>query len=371
MVAPISGGYFPIQLAALKSLTHYKYKPNIVLASSGGTVATYCACAAHWTPVGIDRVANSLDSRLFIRSWFSESLDFMPSVIAGFFYGAVYRGSDLCINFFQTYFTEATITETEIWVGAVNDSTGSICLFCNRDKHDSIIKGKHFNQRMFKSEPLRYLSGNIEKIMKAATASGSIPIVVEPVNIDGKMYIDCGAKFASPLTPIQDEISHLAGNRGIHITYIAGYNVEGNLDDDYHMRKKSNLIDKWESVPNHVVRGFVLHDRMTAYEIINDKNGLAPFFAEFCIDMLGEILDRKQSAHSSLLEIYPKQSKVLNILSFTGKDIIKYMRYAARHLGIRLWWTGNPNLFDDIRLDKSPDHSDDEEIVDDDFEESW
>jgi len=352
-VLPISGGRFVIQLAILKLLSKYGFRPKIMLASSGGTVASYVACAGHWEPTGITRVAQSLDSRLYVKSWFPPKLDFIHSAIAGIFYGAIYDTSQYTSRFFETYFTPQTITQIEMWVGAINYRTGAVGLFSNMDRTQARIQGSHFSPNMFKCEPLHYLSGDLNKITDASMASSSVPLMVAPRQIQDEEYIDCGTKFASPLTPIQDEIHAIAKEEPLHLFYINGLNVEADttireITPDF------NIFTGAESMTEHVVRGFIIHDRMTAYEVIKIGCGTPPHYREYPIGYLEQIMKLIYTTESSLVELYPAfPCHILTLSSFTGDDVVSAMEYAEPRLGIRIWWNGESDHFDQMVNDQS------------------
>jgi len=342
IVAPISGGCFPHQLDFLWLLMLLGYNPDLCLGCSGGNVALFLALAAGWCPHGLKRVARSLHSRFFVESWFPSSLDFVPSLAAGFFAGAAYKKSGHAIKLFNTYFTPADIIEKEIWVGAINERSGSIRLFCNRSYEDAIIKGKHYDLRMFKSEPLKYLDGNVEQICQASVASSSIPLIIDPQRIDGKEYVDGGTKFASPLSPFQEELTHLAiKHGGIHIVYINGYNVEMDLKD-----KPISIIDRGRNATSLIARGFVLHDRTVAYTII--RNAGEVMFADVRSQALQQVYIRLSCCKSSLLEMYPLDDSSIDYTNFNGDDVINMMEETDKQHAAHLWWVGDKHLFDDI-----------------------
>ena len=347
IVLPISGGRFPVQIAVVEKLTELDYVPDLTFASSGGTVASYVASAAKWQKAKIRPVIKELDHTLFLRSWFSPGLDFIHSIMAGFFYGAVYKNSQKSIDFFKKYFTALTITEYEIWVGAVNYRTGAFCLFCNRSKFESVLKSDNFNIKLCKAEPPRYLSGDVRKITNSVMASSSVPIMVEPRIIDGQPYIDSGAKFASPLTPLQEEISERCRDIPLHIIYVNGYNLEadtvpGEIVDEF------NIFNGSTSVTEHIIRGFMLHDRITAFNIIKNRSTKPINYFETDIHHLQDVITRLESStKESIVEIYPKDCFSIDLVTFTGETILNSLAYAQKYLGLRIWWHGAKDLFDD------------------------
>ncbi len=350
LIAPISGGHFPGQLAAMTKLSEQNYVPDLSLASSGGTVATYVSSAANWRNPQINVISGSLDYRLFIKSWLPIDLRFFPSPIAGIFFGALYKSSELIAKFFYTFFTADKIVKDEIWVAAINRRTGAVCLFCNRRRETAVIKGNHYLPEMVKSEPLHYLNGDIELVSKSVMASSSIPVLVSPQTIGDNEYIDCGAKFASPLIPLREEIRSL-GENGLHIVYVNGYNLQKDLRVNRECGNgevcidRQNIIQNGQSATDHIVRGLVIHDRVTAYGLIREKGEVNVIYHS--IDFLETIMEKREQISYSLLEIYPQECRVIDVVSFTGNDVTEAISYAAKRLQLIFWWVGPADLFAD------------------------
>ncbi len=347
LVAPISGGYFPHQLAALQLLTENNYQPELALGSSGGNLSIYLAMASHWDPVGLRRVVASLNSDQIVRSWFPSLMSFVPSVVAGVFTGAAYRTSNKVYEFFRNYFTPLTMVETEVWNGAVNRDTGAVALFCNRGMNDALIQGRYYQHRLFKSEPLKYLNGDLDCICRSVVASSAVPLVFEAQEYNHQNYIDGGTKFASPLVPLQDELRVLGSSQGLHITYINGYNVE---EDYSHSQIPVDIISSGVSVTAHVVRGFVLHDRMTACELVRSDCGNGLHYIDIHIpEAITSVRSRIHLCNSSMLEIYPRYKGSINYTSFTGEELLSVIDHSLPLLSARLWWVGRKDLFSDIQ----------------------
>jgi len=363
LAASISGGLFPYQLEALRELCKHGFKPSLILGSSGGNVASYIAMAGRWTPSGIERVASELDPSYFIVPWYPLMYSVLPSTISGavsgLFNGSLYESSPNAIKIFETYFAPNEIKDVEMWVGAVNEVTSSFTLFCNRAKEECVIQGKHFNRRMFKAEPLKYLNGDINRICKASIASSSIPVIVEAEEIDGQRYVDSGTKFSSPLTPLQNELKAIGKNNGgrIHIIYITGYDLEADLP----AHKLASMMDRGTTAAEHLVRGLTLHDRATACEIIRDVGSLcdaAPYtcntdgtkvhFVDILSVSIPEVYRRLKYTKTCLLELFPLCKQVLDYTNFNGKMVIDMMNFAHTQMAGHLWWTGDENIFNGI-----------------------
>jgi hypothetical protein len=333
--------------------------PPLAVGSSGGNVSIYLAAAGRWTPQGIERVAESLSHKFFIEPWYPYLDTIVPAnigIAAGFFKGSLYKASDMSKRLFDSYFSPNDITEIEVWVGTVREDTGSICLFGNRCRNHSIIKGDHYDRRLFKSEPLQWLAGDVDKICKSSVASSSIPMVIEGQMIDGKKYVDGGCKFASPLTPLQDEIRAIARQQDhrIHLIYISGYNVEA----DTHMNHLRTIINHGHALGSHVVAAFVLHDRMAAIQIVKDISASCQnacrddhhrvHFLDIESRAIDEVYRRLPQTESCMFELYPLNTDVLDYTSFDGGEVVAMMNKTDVEMAGHLWWSGRFDLFQDI-----------------------
>lgn len=346
LVAPISGGCFGIQLTSLSLLCSYKYRPDICCTGSGGTVVCYCGLAGDWNSAKMATIVSDIDSSVFVRKRKNPFSGFISDDMYGYFSGSLYVSNPNPEKFMKRHFDSETIKGTEIWTGAINEKTGRLGLFTNVGYNNSKIRGEYFNSKLYNSESLKYFNGDMINISRGMIASCSIPVMINPRDIGNDLYIDCGVKFGSSLTALQDEIIELGKEKGLHITYLAGYNVE----------KKSGIrrccdtttLDLIEKIPNHIVRGMVLNDRSAAYNMIkNDDEKL--MFAVAPIRSLSSILKLRSKCSSSLLEIYPIKSIELNIFDFSNKELIDTMHQMQYNLGIRIWWTCQDTaIFNDV-----------------------
>lgn len=348
MVAPISGEHFVVQMCGLRYITQTSYKPQTAFTGSGGTIIIYAACAADWNPSRLDEVASNLSSNLFIKTKQEPFVQFIPSIISDIFSGAMYESSEKSTFFFKSYFNEANVSDVEIWVGAINQQTGKIGLFCNLDVNESIIKGDNYDVASFNSEPLQYFSKNIDNITKSCKASASIPMFIEPVKIESNYYIDCGTKYASAFTPLKHELKkHLQDKNQLHILYVSGYDVEESIKI---VPDKPNSFELLQTVPSHVVRGHVQQDRSTAHDMLY-YFGSKIYHAKAKIECLKIILKRIKNVKdnvrwASVVELYPIKAKTVDLTEFTGEDVLKCMDTIK--LGIRIRWVGCKDVFRNI-----------------------
>lgn len=364
VAASISGGCFPHQLSALRKLSRSGLNPRVGIGASGGNVSLYLSLAGRWKPDGIERIASNLTEKFFIESWYPYISDYIPTELAilmSYSKGSIYRPSDLSSKLFDLYFSPGDITETEIWVGAVNEKTGSLALFCNRCRDQSIIKGNRIDRRMFKVEKLNWFSGDKDKICKSIVASSAVPTIVEPVLINDVRYVDCGVKFASPLTPLRDEIRAIAkeNNNSLHIIYLSGYDVES----DIQVTPLNNMLQHGKVVGTHVVRAMVMHDRDSARQLITEMSSMCSNSGYVCYNDIGDavihfrdidnkainkVYERLSNSKCCLFELYPTSPSMIDYTKFTGKDVVSMMNESDLTLKGRLWWSGDPNLFDGI-----------------------
>ena len=221
-VLPVSGGWFPMQLMLLGQVYQARllnaggrfkstqdYTPDICCAASGGNIATYIAMAGDWSDTGIRRVSSNIHSEMFCRNWWPGYMTFLPTWVLGIFAGALFRTGYGANMLLDKIFTPSTIQKTEIWTGTFNQSTRTCELFCNKKPGETYVWPLTYNRFLYRSMPLNFLRGNMSEIGKAIMASASIPFIFNSQTIGHHEYADGGIMYASPLTPLQDEICRI------------------------------------------------------------------------------------------------------------------------------------------------------------------
>lgn len=331
LILPVSGGAFPVQLAAISELSFIEYKPDITIGSSGGNVAAYIASAAEWSSHGIERIAKTLSSTLFISSWVPSPL---PSLLWGFFNGAIYQKGVGVEHLLNTYFTTQTIMRDEIWTGTHNRTTQRTCLFCNKRKENSCLDIRYIDTEInLCMEPI-FMNGDINLISKVGIASASIPMMVPAQKIDNDFYIDGGIDFASPLHILQGSIAAIGEHESLHLIYL-------NSMDLYNKKPHPtccNIMDNGYSAASDLIRGKIIVDRATAYDFLKIGKPISSTNFPCNRENLLIYKNHMMKAKRSLLEIYPLKNNRIELNNFTGEEIANSINDFRNNMACQLWW---------------------------------
>ena len=336
LVAPVSGGMFPNQLAMYNMLPSI---PDIILASSGGNIASYIALAADYNIHGMERILRCLNSSLLLKSWWPGILSFLPSIIAGFTRGSIYDSGIGFEPLFQTMFTPYTISRKEIWTGTTNCNTSKCQLFCNLSEHESTLKLKNFTYDEFNIMPLRYLNRNISDISAITLASASIPSFVPPVTFNGAKYADGGATYASPLTPM---VPTLRYHHKLHIDYLSSFDVISTKP--LIMKDMKDII---KSTTQGMIHSMILQDRSNGVELIRNGSGELNFIESFCTaNCLKQLYKFRNTTTRSLLELYPINDNMIEMDNYVFEDANRILHLNEKHFRFRFWWLGDRDISD-------------------------
>jgi len=252
----------------------------------------------------------------------------MPVGVLSYILGNAYVSNKHPERFMSKFVDETSIQRDEIWVAAINAETFRTGLFCNKKAKECIINGAEYNTRKYNTEELHYYAGDVKRISKSMIASCSIPFLLDTMVIDGSRYVDCGAKFASPLTLLQDE---LVGPK--HIIYLSGHNIEAEV----HNSNYNNIFDLFTSIPSMHTRGIITSDRGVACSLINASTSCA----HYPIGVLSEVLSTRYKYTSTCIEIYPLQESGIDIFNFTSDQIRDKIAECMDLLAIRVWWSND------------------------------
>lgn len=330
-VVPVSGGAYVSQLSILQHLSESLIKPDVILASSGGNVASYIALASEWKWSGMERIIQELDCSLFAKPWHNiPPLAFLMGVMKG----NIYNTGSGVEDFFQRHYTSDSISQVEIWTGTSNVELQKPAIFCN--KSSSILDVNSFNERLNNSCPLVFLSGDVDMISKVSVASASIPSIVPSQLINGYHYSDGGICGASPLTTMSDVIEATVRNKDcdLHIVYINSCNL-GECENT----EDGNLFVTWRQAMTALVRSQTTIDRKIAHSLVKrfDKP-LLEISLPCNQENMNLIKTLKSRSRYTLLEIYPSKTYEVDITSFTGVDAVNKVRDAYNDCAMHLWY---------------------------------
>jgi predicted acylesterase/phospholipase RssA len=341
LVLPISGGGFVCQLAMIQQLCQINYIPDVTLASSGGNVAAYVAAAAEWKWAGIERVARNLTQDLFAKTWNSVAI---ISFIIGYFQGNVYRKGDGVTEFIAKYFDDKNIGKYEIWTGTYNKTRQKSCLFCNRSAEDSIFNMSSLDCELTRSMEPVFANYDFNLIAKASIASASIPAIVPAEIINGESYMDGGVAGASPLTIMQEPILNYVKSTQspLHITYINPTDLSSSK-----LRPCNNVMDNWRQATKDIVTFHSVTDRLAGYDLIRTLSENVHQETFLCNYKNLTIIKKLRNYISySMLEIYPLESISVNIVGFSGEEVVDAIHEAYNKCKCHFWWgecDDNPN----------------------------
>jgi len=335
LVMPVSGGGFVVQLAALQLLSGIKFVPDVTLGSSGGNLAAYVGAAGNWSWAGIERVAGELSNKLFSQSWSAFRL---IAFLIGYYKGELYGSGSGVKEFLERHFNNYTISHYELWTGTYNQQRQRACLFCNRPQGQTILDPEIIDAEMAQCLPPIYTQGDFQLIATSSIASASIPAIVPAQNIFGESYVDGGVSSASPLTVMKEPIIHHMKQTGapLHLVYINSDNLNAPVNIPV-----NTALDRTKQAIDALIRSHGVIDRQIGYDIIRCHDPDSEIYKdEFpcTLENLRRLNDIWNNLHCSMLEIYPERDVEVNIVNFTGDDVLEKLAEVRGICHCRLWW---------------------------------
>ena len=352
---PISGGAFISQLGLLSEyydanliassgkLTGSKsYQPDIVFSASGGNIATFIALAGDWSSSGIKRILPEINSEMFAKSWMPKELYFIPTWIIGSFKGTLYKKGSGCSELFNRVFTEDTMSRVEIWIGTYDKKNDRAQFFCNLNEEKCYIKSINFSfyENQFHTMPLKYCDCNITKISNTCLASASIPMFVEPIEIDGVEYCDGGLMYASPIGCMSSQICTIVteNKKRLKLVYFSSYDIE-----NYTSKEKlyEDDFENFRKTLRQIVHTSCIQDKTSAIDIlykISEGQKIHHFkYEDLNTTKLSNILLNLKSFTHYVLVLYPKICQIVPIVGFTESDLFDKLKYSKINYGANVW----------------------------------
>jgi len=336
-ILPISGGYFPNQIAIVKQFLNKKYKPDIMLATSGGNLTAYLTLISGFNASKIDFFAHQLRSQMFLKPW---SMVYPLSMVMGYYNGSLYSSGIGVEEFMTDYLTKNNVFDCEIWTGTVNKKKNKPQLFCNLSEKDSKLS-KYFCRQQNDETCLTpiHADGDIAKIIKYSKASAAIPGYVPPIIIDDEEYVDGGHYSPSPIQLLNNILINYVKDEDskLHMIYIHSEN------DEKYKIKTTTILDDWLSFLNSNISNQCRGDCNCAKNILStfDLNNI-----KFCQGNITKEDDRfyheydkiKANHMYTLLKLYPLVDTGLSINNFNGDDVRKIIDSTFDNVGYCLYY---------------------------------
>lgn len=350
-VLPVSGGYFPLQIAELLWMDADVAPPSLVLGSSGGNIAAYLATAGAWTREGIHRVVTYMYSSLFIKSWWPAYLPYLPSVLKGYFKGSAYdSNNDDFTSIFKRLFDDpasaTTLANTELWTGTYNTTAGATQLFCSGAQASALLRPNPLLNQLYNVVEPVYASGDLTTLAKVCFASAAVPAVFPAQSIHDNVYIDGGTSYSSPLTPLRSELAKVTTGRNVHITYFTPYDIQAssfNVCYEPVMKTANNtecapgtMYNQGADAFGEIFKSMMLQDRMAGVSLIGDPETLTYTEEHMSYDQFQAFQAKRYTHSRSFVEVYPLSKQHISIVSFTPEDIQRVIA-SVTTVGVRAW----------------------------------
>lgn len=323
LVAPISGGAFPVQISMMRDLMSCHYTHDVYFCTSGGAISTFALVASGFNANGLNRIVRGLDERYIFKHW--SYLPLVPSWFAGLSKGTIFNLSPYCISNLSSFITEGMIRSTESWIGTYS-LAGHATLFCSKSKGNTIIEPDCFGYEV------KYLDGNVELTTKATITSATIPMLIPNLQIDGKSYVDGGLRYSSPLTPLGDSIP----DGPLHIDYLATADATKPVYDE--SCRFANLITKNIKTLQETTRTMSITDRQKAITLVTGNPNSEPDITGTCSkETLVHLLASRDSYYKTCIEFYPEYVQEVPLLDISGSKVKKLIEDISCNYQFRLW----------------------------------
>lgn len=219
-VIPVSGPYFPLQLAEL-----YRVRltatdtPDLVMCSSGGSIAAVIGSSSNWTASSI--LANS--EKIAASDFIKKVSPIVPNIFNWLLTGIMYVPSRTIPSSINTLISNMS-TSTELLIGTSTKENGDEAVFSTK----TAGSGSSFSGSAIKRATTN------QQIYRAIAASCSIPHATPGVKIDDTVYQDGGLYAPSPATTqLWDYVSNHLSTAGYKIKivyYVSSTKPTGTID---------------------------------------------------------------------------------------------------------------------------------------------
>ncbi len=260
LVAPISGGGIPSQVACCMHLCNIQYKPDFVFASSGGTVSAYVMEAANWYSRRVPSVLGNISGAMFLKSWNMPMMD----KLYGMCKGSMYNSGDGGVDFMDQTLDTESVGCREIWVGACDINDRKLRIMCNLVKEESKLTIDPIHVYLHNVLPPTYASRDILTLGTFVMASCAIPGYVPEVCIRE----NAGIISASPVSYFKEALAKRAREvgGGIHFTVLTCDDMNEDPNNCYYYNNDketaTNMIESVIHIGIQMINMSIVRDRV-------------------------------------------------------------------------------------------------------------
>jgi predicted acylesterase/phospholipase RssA len=357
-VLPSSGGSFPVQvglLARFIEASETSFRPDVVLATSGGNVAAYMANSADWKRDRLVEYLKFVSAEMFLAPWSS----FIPTWLFLLRQRSVFQpGFGMHNNSFSSIPNDSAAEAfPETWTGVTHVRSQQHRLFTNkRDAESTILFGgsggavgsigipppsRPSPVSLFsfgKNIPPVFSAGDRMQICRSTLASASIPFIVQNVIIDGEEYCDGGALHASPVSQTSSEIYEavLASNKAARLFYFHCDSLSGAASTSSAFKMVGpEVCAVLSSVRNMDINFFVgIIKRLGSTQEFPDV------YVQLGLEGVKTVLSEMQNDvhhHYAVIVAAHNDFKPLNLSKLNGKDALLLANAAQKSIDLMVW----------------------------------
>lgn len=332
-------------MAASSLLSQVNYVPNLVFASSGGSICAFVMLASDWDCRKVSQVLENICSKMFVQEWNFPLLQKLYSLSQGSLFDKGSGGAEL----FARLFDSRKLQTIETWVGAYNKDLKKFKVMTNLSEGSCIMNVTWADTILHNLCSLDYATGDSYKMSAFVEASCSIPGIVPNKMIDGFNYVDGGVVCASPLSYFRRSLISYAQEKGItyHFTCNTCEDLNSKNAQIYSTTSddsaSDHLVQSMVNIVSSMINVSLVRDRVACNDVLNSLGskllGTVSFKATVSsLATLMEFKAKDASLTGSVVELFGENiRKYMDMANFDGETCITYMMEAEKNMVCRLW----------------------------------
>lgn len=345
LIAPISGGGFPSQIAASLFLISGGYRPRIAMGGSGGAVTEYLMELGEWNEGKVRAIMQTLDSNLFVTK---PTIPLLGSVLS-ILRGSLFQRSPIGQSYLRMLMDKVLPYYCEIWTGSQDSDHQRPVYTCNLDKSRSIITLDSRDIRDMNLYPPIYCGTDTELLSKYVTSTFSIPSVLPSTIAGGRRLSDPGMVYGSPIHSFRRAIVRMAKEKSVtlHLTILTTVDLYEDREYSLYNGQPAVLMTLINQALG-AIHSNVGKDRLSCMDIMWFQGlrvcGVVTFKAT--PEALHRLNGLKLKSPGTVTEVFSTKHDPVNLTTFTSSRLLESVTCVGEKLMMRLRWfeqslTGN------------------------------